>query len=218
MNGPQDLGGRMGFGPVMPEPERPVFHADWEKRVLGLTLCCGGLGYWTLDESRHWRESLPPADYLSFSYYQIWFTALVNSLVHYGEVTREELAGGEVRQPGVRTDRKVLPDDVPLILARGGPSERKLDSAPKFAEGDRVTMRHYYTHKHTRLPSYAMGKTGTVELVRRPHVFPDTAAHQQGDQPQWLYTIAFDGHELWGEGADPNLVVSIDAWESYIAS
>ena len=34
MNGAQDLGGRMGFGPVLPEPSEPVFHAAWEGRVL----------------------------------------------------------------------------------------------------------------------------------------------------------------------------------------
>lgn len=37
MNGPQDLGGQMGFGPVAPEPNEPLFHADWEKRALGVT-------------------------------------------------------------------------------------------------------------------------------------------------------------------------------------
>ncbi len=32
MNGPHDLGGLMGFGPIKPEPDEPVFHAEWEKR------------------------------------------------------------------------------------------------------------------------------------------------------------------------------------------
>ena len=35
MNGAQDLGGMMGFGPVVPEPDEPLFHAPWEKRALG---------------------------------------------------------------------------------------------------------------------------------------------------------------------------------------
>lgn len=34
--------------------------------------------------------------------------------------------------------------------------------------------------------------------------------------PQWVYTVVFDGGEIWGEGADPTLTVSIDAWESYL--
>jgi nitrile hydratase len=38
VNGAQDLGGMMGFGSVNPERNEPVFHADWEKRALGLTV------------------------------------------------------------------------------------------------------------------------------------------------------------------------------------
>ena len=65
MNGPQDLGGQMGFGPVAPEIGEPYFHAEWEKRALGVTLTAGAMGHWTIDESRHARESLHPADYYS---------------------------------------------------------------------------------------------------------------------------------------------------------
>ena len=64
MNGPQDLGGQMGFGPVAPEQDEPCFHAEWEKRALGLTISAGAMGHWNIDESRHARESLQPADYL----------------------------------------------------------------------------------------------------------------------------------------------------------
>jgi hypothetical protein len=46
MNGPHDLGGQMGFGPVAPEKDEPYFHAEWEKRALGLTLSCGAFGAW----------------------------------------------------------------------------------------------------------------------------------------------------------------------------
>ena len=69
---------------------------------------------------------------------------------------------------------------------------------------------------HTRLPRYARGKVG--EIVRRhgAHVFPDTNAHGAGEAPQHLYTVRFTGTELWGEGADPTLTVSIDAFDSYL--
>ena len=32
-----DLGGRDGFGPVLPEPEDLRFHHGWERRALALT-------------------------------------------------------------------------------------------------------------------------------------------------------------------------------------
>ncbi|MGB7829866.1 MAG: nitrile hydratase subunit beta, partial [Pseudolabrys sp.] len=41
MNGAQDMGGKPGFGPVNPEPNEPVFHAEWEKRAFALTLAMG---------------------------------------------------------------------------------------------------------------------------------------------------------------------------------
>jgi nitrile hydratase len=52
--------------------------------------------------------------------------------------------------------------------------------------------------------------------VRGVFVFPDSNAHGRGEKPQWLYTVLFTATELWGEGADPTLEVSIDAWESYL--
>jgi hypothetical protein len=37
-----------------------------------------------------------------------------------------------------------------------------------------------------------------------------------GERPQWLYTVVFSGHELWGDASTRGLSVSIDAWESYL--
>lgn len=92
MNGPHDLGGQMGFGPVAPEKNEPYFHAEWEKRALGVVLSCGAFGAWTIDESRHARESIPPAEYLSASYYEIWTRALEVLLEPHGFATQEEIA------------------------------------------------------------------------------------------------------------------------------
>ena len=76
MNGAQDMGGVHGFGPVEPEQNEPVFHADWEKRAFALTLAMGTPGGWNIDMSRFVRENRPPAEYLSMSYYQLWFAGL----------------------------------------------------------------------------------------------------------------------------------------------
>ena len=48
------------------------------------------------------------------------------------------------------------------------------------------------------------------------HVFADAHAQGLGEQPQWLYTVVFDGAALWGESAEAGLSVSVDAWESYL--
>src|SRR5690349_8058756 len=76
MNGAQDMGGMQSFGPVAPETDEPYFHADWERRALALTIAMGSTGKWNIDMSRAARESLPPAQYLSSSYYEIWFAGL----------------------------------------------------------------------------------------------------------------------------------------------
>ena len=34
MNGGHDLGGMHGLGPIAPERDEPVFHADWERRAF----------------------------------------------------------------------------------------------------------------------------------------------------------------------------------------
>ena len=94
MNGPHDLGGQDGFGPVAPEPNEPTFHAPWERRALGVTLAAGAMGGWTIDESRHARECLRPVDYYSSSYYEIWIKALEVLLRRHGFVSEADLAAG----------------------------------------------------------------------------------------------------------------------------
>lgn len=216
MNGAQDLGGQHGMGPVAPKKDEPYFHAEWEKRALGLTLSCGAFGAWTIDESRHARESLPPATYLSASYYEIWTRALEALLKRHGFVSAEELAQGQMLEKGREPKRILTADMVPAVLAKGGPCDRPAPDAPAFAVGEQVRTKNFNSETHTRLPRYARARTGIVEAVQGSFVFPDDNAHGKGENPQWVYTVVFDAGEIWGEGADPSLTVSIDAWESYL--
>ena len=82
--------------------------------------------------------------------------------------------------------------------------------------GDRVRARNINPPTHTRLPRYVRGHVGVVELVHGCHVFPDSNALGAGENPQWLYTVCFDGAELWGAGADTSVKVSVDAWDPYL--
>ncbi|WP_225771906.1 nitrile hydratase subunit beta [Inquilinus sp. Marseille-Q2685] len=216
MNGAQDLGGMMGFGPVVPEPEDVRFHAEWEKRALAVTLATGALGHWNIDASRHARETLHPADYLSSSYYEIWTKGLEKLLQGAGLVSAEELKAGRAIDPPVPGQKVLRADQVAPVLARGTNYQRPETAPARFAAGDAVRTRNEHPTGHTRLPRYARGKAGTVERVHGVFVLPDSNAHGRGESPQWLYTVRFDGRELWGEAADPTLTVSIDAWEGYL--
>jgi len=217
MNGAQDLGGMMGFGPVVPEKNEPIFHADWERRALGVTLCAGALGLWNIDTSRHARETLNPADYLSSSYYEIWTKGLLKLLAAQGLVSAEEVKAGHSLGAPKATPRPALKAaDVPARLAAGGPCDRPLDRAPQFKIGDRVRTRNIHPTGHTRLPRYARGKLGIIESRQGSYVFPDTNAHGKGEDPQWIYSVVFQGTELWGADSDPGLSVAIDCWEPYL--
>lgn len=207
MNGPHDLGGAQGFGPIAPEAGEPRFHDEWERRAFALTLAMGASGAWNLDQARSARESLPPALYLSSSYYQIWFEALERLLEARG-LTRV--------QPGAPTPPRVLKAaDVPAVLARGGPTERAPTREARFAVGDAVRARMMHPTGHTRLPRYLRGHVGQIEAVRGMHVYPDTHAAGEGEQPCWLYTVRFEAKTLWG--ADTTAAsVHVDCWEPYL--
>ena len=216
MNGPHDLGGQMGFGAVAPEPNEPVFHADWERRALGLTLCSGAMGHWSIDESRHARETLPPAFYLSASYYELWIKGLEKLLARHGFATADELARGQKLSEGTLPKRRLQAEAVAVTLAKGGPFDRPATAPARFAAGQRIKTINMHPAGHTRLPRYARGKTGLIETVHGNFVYPDSNAHGGGEQPQRLYTVVFPGSEIWGKDCDPGLSVSIDAWESYL--
>ena len=221
MNGGQDLGGMMGFGPVEPEPEPrdggSVFHEPWEKSAFAVTLAAGALGLWTIDEARHARESLPPGEYLTSSYYEIWFKGLERLLLGHSLVSREELASGQVQVPPLPVKPLRAADVVPA-LARGTPYARPAEAAARFQVGDLVRTRNWHPTGHTRLPRYARGKTGVIDRCQGVFVLADASAAGKGESPQWLYTVKFSATELWGDDARPGLSVSIDAWESYLVA
>ncbi len=118
--------------------------------------------------------------------------------------------------PGEQLKRVLRAADVPATLARGSPTVRNPTTQPRFALGEEVRTRAADVTHHTRLPRYARGKTGVIERVHGAHVFADAHARGLGEEPHWLYTVVFDGRELWGDNATPNLRVSIDAWEPYL--
>ncbi|MGH6819858.1 MAG: nitrile hydratase subunit beta [Methylocella sp.] len=216
MNGPQDMGGQTGFGPVVPEADEPVFHADWERRVLAFTVAMGATGSWSIDAARHAREKIPALKYWSSSYYEIWFEGLKHLLMERGLLTEGEIASGRTQTAAKPVKRVLKAGEVLTILAKGGPASRASDAKARFQPGNRVRARNINPEGHTRLPRYARGKTGEIVAVHGAHVFPDSAAHGLGDDPQWLYTVRFSARELWGRDTPDN--IHIDLWEPYLES
>ncbi|MEZ5739215.1 MAG: nitrile hydratase subunit beta [Burkholderiaceae bacterium] len=111
---------------MQPEANEPPFHADWEGQVLALTLAMGATGRWSIDESRHARETLPPTVYLSSSYFRIWLLGLQKLMLAHGLVSADELETGRVLQPPGRVhgrlqatrSRRRWPEDTQRARAR----------------------------------------------------------------------------------------------------
>ena len=220
MNGPHDLGGQMGFGPVAPEPDEPVFHAEWEKRALGadaLRRRDGRTGASTRAGTR--ARACHPADYYASSYYEIWIKALERLLERHGFVTEAELAAGqrarppapqpEARAEGRRRGR--------AVLARGGPCDRTRWRRRPLRAGRPRAHPQSSTRPATRAcRATPAARPARIEAVQG-FVFPDSNAHGKGENPQWLYTVVFDGARALGRATPTRtLTVSIDAWESYL--
>lgn len=148
MNGIHDLGGMHGFGPIEPEPQgsEPLFHAAWERTVLGVALASFMSGQWSLDRFRKTIESEAPLDYLSRSYYERWLAAL------------EELAQ--------------LPSDRPAAWA----AVFQTDDPPRFQPGDPVRVLNQHPAGHTRAPRYVRGRRGVVEYHCGAEPLPELAA------------------------------------------
>jgi len=208
MNGGQDLGGVMGFGPVIEEINEPYFHERWESRVLALTLAMGALGLWNIDKGRYARENRPPLQYLNWSYYQIWLAGL--------EVLLDK---NNLCADGTNANNRNLTplsaDNVAATLARGGPANREPQGPPRYKVGDTITTNNNHPKHHTRLPRYLRGHKGEVVIVHGAHVFPDHSAHDKGENPQWLYTVRFKATDLWGSDKNPDDYVHADLWEPY---
>ena len=216
MDGAHDMGGVKGFGPVVPEPNEPVFHDEWERRAFALTVAMARPGGWNIDMSRFARENRPPEDYLSKSYFQIWLAGLETLMVERGLVTREEIEAGKVLTPPKPGVKPVAPSEVSPAIRKGGSTERTPKEPARFNVGDTVRMKDIHPPTHTRLPQYVRGHLGTIEINHGCHVFADVHSTGTGEDPHWLYTVRFDGRELWGKDGDPTLSVSVDAWEPYL--
>lgn len=217
-----DMGGRFGDGPVDPS-EAPAFKAAWEARAHALTMASMPLGGWSIDARRHGRETLPPATYMAYSYYEKWIAGLADMLVAGGVLSREEIASGT--PDGPRPDlapRRVTAQMVAANAKRLAPYTREAAPAPLFGPGDAVVTlarpgNAHVPGGHTRLPGYAAGLRGRVVRLHGAHVFPDTEAHGLGEQPQPLYAVAFAAADLWAAPEHPRDEVIVDLWQSYLA-
>ena len=215
VGGIHDMGGVPGYGPVEPEADEPVFHHKWEGRVFGLaTSIRSGL-------SRPVLEGLDPDDYLS-GYYQRWMMALERGLIDRGTLSAEELDEktehflGQPREAPIRVVDPELTERVQAGMYRQRQAHREPARPPAFAIGDPVRARRIEHSGHTRLPRYVQGKRGIVGAVYAAYDLPDDMPGDEDAPVQQLYSVRFEGPELWGDSAEPGTALHIDMWEGYL--
>ena len=214
MNGIHDMGGMHGMGPIVHDPNEPIFHEVWEGRAWSLQRAMGPWGRGRWGNTRYELERIPPADYLRMSYYERWFTVLVNRLLRSDLITAAELASGKA---DATRPKPTLPAAPPRT---GTPGAARLDVRMKaaFMLGQRVRARNMNPEGHTRLPRYTREKRGTV--VRDNGVFAlqdtDVTGQSLGGKPQHVYTVRFAARDLWGPQASSRDAVHVDLWEDYL--
>ena len=221
MDGIHDLGGKHGYGPVIREKDEPAFHERWEAAVFTMLAAARQAGAFNnSDRFRHSIERIEPAAYLLHTYYGRWLGGIETLLVEAGvlttaEINQRSLARGAQANDLVAARPRSHPDPQGDGHA-AGTARRKLTRKPRYQVGDQVITWARVIEGHTRLPAYARGKRGRIQRCHEGWVYPDSNAHGGGEDPQFLYTVAFDGHELWGPTGEANLTVHLDLFEPYL--
>lgn len=217
MNSAHDVGGLDNFASVgNTDPNDAIFHGDWEKRMMAINVAMGATGQWNIDMIRAARESMPPAQYLNSSYFEIWYYGLCKVALERGLVTEQELNSGIQSAQPKPVDNVLGAAQVLPVLLNGSPANRPLSSAPQFAIGQPVRTRVMNPKTHTRLPRYVRGRTGVISAHHGGHVYPDDTARGI-NTVHHLYTVTFLGTELWGEDTTAT-TVSVDCWEPYLVA
>lgn len=209
MDGPHDLGGRDGFGPI--DVDAPPFRHEWEQRQWALSKNVpleGG----TIDWWRHGIENMDAGTYLTIAYFEKWCLNELAHRVDQGMFTLDEATSGRAAALGPSAQPNSLDDARERLRANNTNFLRTAKNPPTFAVGDSVKTTPYPIAGHSRLPAYARGKSGTIHRLRG--AYPDPTEGAKGnDVPTHLYTVEFAATELWGPDQNPVDTVLVDVFE-----
>ncbi|MEM7126676.1 MAG: nitrile hydratase subunit beta [Chloroflexota bacterium] len=219
MNSIHDMGGMDGFGPIPYEKNEPVFHHEWEGRAYAMVTQTrikfpSGI--------RKDIERMDPAHYLTSTYYEKWLHARIKALIDVNAITRAEFDewvaylqdNPDYAVP--QTENREHLTEVLSNIHDPHCHRKELDVSPAFQIGDEVYTQNMHPFGHTRLPRYARGKRGTVVNYYGIQECDDILSSGEVAHPQPLYSVCFDGQELWGDSAEANSLLYLDIWEMYL--
>ncbi|MCU1429491.1 MAG: Nitrile hydratase [Actinomycetia bacterium] len=206
VDGIHDLGGMQGFGPVVVEPDEPVFHHAWEGRTFATVAGALGAANANTPQFRHAIERMDPAHYLTSGYYEHWLTGATTLLVEAGVLVHEEL---EARAGTFPLSRPVLVEAGDLDRVVPAPVAR-------FEVGDPVRVRDTHFPGHARCPRYVRGHVGVIVALEPVVPVPELEAHRNEKVAEATYAVRFDARELWGDDADAKTCVHVDLYDEYL--
>ena len=216
MDGIADMGGTEGWGRTHPPRlDEPVFPEAWQGRAFALALLSNRLAGRNLDSFRHALERLDRTAYLDDGYSGRWLNGAELMLTDTAVLAPRRSTPAPATYAVSRSTSHQRPNPPSLTPHRPPKARCVRGRAPAFAMGERVRAKDISPAGHTRLPRYVRGHTGLVVLVQPASVLPDTNAHFQGENPQYVYTVRFDSRELWGADAEP-FALTIEMFESYL--
>ena len=199
MDGIHDMGGMHGFGKVEPGAGRAGFPRGLGRPLLRAQPRHGLIGAWTIDEGRAGIEELPPDVYLAQLLLRKWALRLENMRRRLGPCRHRRDRSRSCVAPGKPLTRKLTAADVANTL-----TARLFRPAGAAAPARFTAGRPGAREEHPSGDPYA-----PAALCPRPHrrgrgatrlpCFSRHPAIGQGEHPQWLYTVRFEGRELWGD-------------------
>lgn len=211
MDGIHDMGGMDGFGPVEREPNEPVFHADWERRMLAISLALPFAVPFGDDHLRREIERIPPETYLGTPYYGKWLIAIEALLKERG------LMPGSAASVPVEIGPPIKAEAVAGAIHAGFPTRRgDAEAKARFAVGAKVRALNIHPRHHTRLPRYARGHEGVIHADLGVFGFPDWNSVYKGHKAQHCYSVRFSQQTLWGREAPVGDSLYLDLWEDYL--
>lgn len=217
MNGIHDMGGIDSFGPVIPEENEPVFHADWERRMFAVAHAITFTVPFGDDHLRREIERLSPKVYLSASYYELWFRSVKAILEEKGVLREGDLDNYNAGPSQPLHADALLPADVEETIAGGASTRKDVAEVPQVLQvGDTIRVKNNHPLHHTRAPRYCRDKLGIVVHDHGIFVFPDTNSQDIGERPQHCYAVEFTGEALWGDDAEPGTSMIVDLLETYM--
>jgi nitrile hydratase beta subunit len=236
-----NLGGIENLGPVSTET-RP-FVQEWEKRIFGIHVAMMALSQslkdavppydidrvpttfkeeWTWGHLRMGAEAMNPFDYFKFRYFEKWLGGISGFFVGKNYVDGQRLAtltddylqGRPVAQPTTE-----LPDVDAQVMRylREGDSPKRASAPPRFAVGDRVSIRDVPPLDHTRLPGYLRAKTGeVVHIYEGAYAYFFSTGQDGIGAPMPVYSVKFSPRDIWGDTAEEGASLYADLFEAYL--